>query len=35
MNHEAVCGDGSEIFVTIIEGSLEFGLVFNFEIKLH
>ena len=27
MNHEVVCGDDREIFVTIIEGSLEFDLI--------
>ena len=27
VNHEVVCGDDREIFVTIIEGSLEFDLI--------
>ena len=27
MNHEVVCGDDREIFVAIIEGSLEFDLI--------
>ena len=27
MNHEVVCGDDREIFVTIIEGSSEFDLI--------
>ena len=27
MNHEVVCGGDLEIFVTIIEGSLEFDLI--------
>ena len=35
MNHEVVCGNDREILVTIIDSSLEFDLIFNFEIKLH
>ena len=27
MNHEVLCGDDREIFVTIIEGNLEFDLL--------
>ena len=27
MNHEVVCGDDREIFVTILEGSSEFDLI--------
>ena len=27
MNHEVVCGDDREIFVSVIEGSLEFDLI--------
>ena len=37
MNHEVMCRGDREIFVTIIEGSLQFDLqliYFNFEIKL-
>ena len=36
MNHKVVCGDDREIFVTIMEGSLELDLILRpqFEIKL-
>ena len=27
MNHEVVCGGDREVFVTIIEGSLQFDLI--------
>ena len=33
MNHEVVCGDNREIFVTIIEGSLAFDLIFTSTLK--